>query len=80
MLPHDRAGSRLPSGLRRLLHRAVDFFADSRHAERQAGRNPLVQLDNTNLCRIFGSPERPAVCASLQPAMDLTRLEQLTAV
>ncbi|MFC5476124.1 YkgJ family cysteine cluster protein [Paraherbaspirillum soli] len=51
-----------------------------------------VQLDQANRCRIFGSPERPAVCASLQPALDmcgssqqhamqyLTRLEQLTSV
>jgi Fe-S-cluster containining protein len=27
-----------------------------------------VQLDEHNRCRIFGHPERPAVCASLQPA------------
>jgi Fe-S-cluster containining protein len=26
-----------------------------------------VQLDAMNRCRIFGSPERPAVCASLRP-------------
>ncbi|AMP03369.1 putative yeiW [Collimonas pratensis] len=50
-----------------------------------------IQLDPANLCRIFGSPERPAVCASLQPAADmcgssrehamhyLSTLEQLTA-
>ena len=29
------------------------------------------QLDDDNGCRIFGSPERPAVCASLQPAADM---------
>lgn len=51
-----------------------------------------IQLDAANRCRIFGRPERPAVCASLQPALDmcggsqahamhyLSRLEQLTAV
>lgn len=50
-----------------------------------------IQLDPANLCRIFGNPQRPAVCASLQPAADmcgnsrshamhyLARLEQLTA-
>ncbi len=50
-----------------------------------------VQLDEVNRCRIFGRPERPAVCASLQPEHEmcgatrahamtfLTRLEQLTA-
>lgn len=26
-----------------------------------------VQLDEQERCRIFGHPERPAVCASLQP-------------
>jgi len=51
-----------------------------------------VQLDQANLCRIFGSPDRPAVCASLKPAADmcgssradamhyLTQLERLTAI
>ena len=27
-----------------------------------------VQLDAANRCRIFGQPERPAVCASLAPS------------
>jgi Fe-S-cluster containining protein len=51
---------------------------------------PCVQLDEHYRCRIFGSPERPAVCASLRPseamcgrdrdaALDhLARLERLT--
>lgn len=26
-----------------------------------------VQLDDADRCRLFGRPERPAVCASLQP-------------
>ena len=26
-----------------------------------------VQLDDANGCRLFGQPERPAVCKSLQP-------------
>jgi len=51
-----------------------------------------VQLDAQNRCMIFGRPERPAVCASLMPAMEmcgdsaaqavawLTRLEQATRV
>ncbi len=50
-----------------------------------------VQLDDEERCRLFGRPERPAVCASLQPqpamcgatraeAMAwLTRLERHTA-
>ena len=28
---------------------------------------PCVQLDDDFRCKIFGSPERPAVCASLRP-------------
>ncbi len=27
-----------------------------------------VQLDEDNRCRIFGRPERPAVCSQLQPS------------
>jgi uncharacterized protein len=26
-----------------------------------------IQLDNANRCKIFGKPERPAVCARLRP-------------
>lgn len=49
-----------------------------------------VQLDDANRCRIFGSPERPAVCGGLKPATEmcgdspshamryLERLEKLT--
>jgi len=29
---------------------------------------PCVQLDEHGLCRLFGQPERPAVCGSLQPS------------
>jgi hypothetical protein len=28
-----------------------------------------VQLDDQARCRLFGRPERPAVCVSLQPAL-----------
>jgi len=50
-----------------------------------------VQLDDENRCQIFGQPERPAVCGSLQASNDmcgntqahamvyLSRLERLTA-
>ena len=49
-----------------------------------------IQLDNENRCMIFGQPERPKFCASLQPSLEmcgetreqamiwLTDLEQLT--
>nr|WP_310235905.1 YkgJ family cysteine cluster protein [Luteimonas terrae] len=30
-----------------------------------------VQLDAQLRCRLFGQPERPAVCRSLRPAMDM---------
>ena len=50
-----------------------------------------VQLDAANGCRLFGRPERPAVCGGLQPQAEmcgdtrqhallyLDRLERLTA-
>jgi uncharacterized protein len=34
---------------------------------------PCVQLDETLRCRLFGQPERPAVCRSLQPSIDMCR-------
>lgn len=30
-----------------------------------------VQLDDDNRCRIFGRPERPAVCLQLQPSAEM---------
>ncbi|WP_035625545.1 YkgJ family cysteine cluster protein [Herminiimonas sp. CN] len=30
-----------------------------------------IQLDEADGCRIFGRPERPAVCASLQPSLEM---------
>lgn len=52
---------------------------------------PCVQLDEDLRCRIFGQPQRPAVCGGLQPSPEmcgpdrgqamlwLTQLEQATA-
>lgn len=52
---------------------------------------PCIQLDDQLRCKIFASPLRPAVCASLQPSAEmcgtsrhqamawLITLEQLTA-
>ncbi|MGL4972991.1 MAG: YkgJ family cysteine cluster protein [Culicoidibacterales bacterium] len=49
-----------------------------------------VQLDEQNLCKLFGKPERPTVCGMLRPEQEmcgktncealtyLTELEQLT--
>jgi hypothetical protein len=51
---------------------------------------PCVQLDDELRCKAFGSPERPAFCAGLQPSAEmcggsrehalewLSRLEQAT--
>lgn len=30
-----------------------------------------IQLTSENLCKIFGSSERPRVCSSLQPSLDM---------
>lgn len=30
-----------------------------------------IHLDEHDACRIFGQPERPAVCASLQPSIEM---------
>jgi hypothetical protein len=56
----------------------------------KAAGQPCIQLDAALRCRLFGRPERPAVCASLQPSAEmcgssapqaiawLQRLERLT--
>ena len=33
-----------------------------------------VQLDEQNGCRIFGQPERPRVCGSLPPSIEMCGL------
>jgi Fe-S-cluster containining protein len=35
-----------------------------------------VQLDARNACRIFGNPERPAVCASLRPTASMCGVDR----
>jgi hypothetical protein len=30
-----------------------------------------IQLDSDNMCKIFGSTDRPAVCGSLQPSVEM---------
>ncbi|MGA0611324.1 YkgJ family cysteine cluster protein [Caldimonas sp. KR1-144] len=32
---------------------------------------PCAQLDDQLRCRLFGRPERPAVCSSLQPSGEM---------
>ena len=36
-----------------------------------------IQLDAQNRCIIFGKPERPAFCGSLQPSEEMCGDEQL---
>ena len=36
-----------------------------------------IQLDNENRCMIFGKPERPAFCGSLQPNIEMCGGESL---
>lgn len=39
-----------------------------------------VQLDADNRCRIFGRPERPAVCGGLQPSAEMCGTSQAQAI
>jgi hypothetical protein len=32
---------------------------------------PCVQLDHAGLCRLFGKPERPAFCSTLQAGAEM---------
>jgi len=34
-----------------------------------------VQLTDDNRCKIFGKPERPAVCSSLRPSLEMCGTE-----
>lgn len=34
-----------------------------------------VQLTNDNKCKLFGKPERPAVCSSLKPSIEMCGTE-----
>ncbi|WP_088287048.1 YkgJ family cysteine cluster protein [Ideonella sp. A 288] len=37
---------------------------------------PCSQLDEHLRCRLFGRPERPAVCGSLQPSVEMCGQER----
>lgn len=41
---------------------------------------PCVQLDDALRCRLFGRPERPAVCASLRPSNEMCGATQADAL
>ncbi len=37
---------------------------------------PCVQLDDSGLCRLMGSPERPGFCSGLQPSFSMCGLHR----
>ena len=37
----------------------------------KAANERCVQLSENNLCKLFGSPQRPKVCQSLQPSPEM---------
>jgi len=39
-----------------------------------------VQLDEANRCRLFGRPERPAICARLKPSPDMCGADRAQAL
>ena len=39
-----------------------------------------VQLDEALRCRLFGRPERPAVCASLRPSAEMCGIDRTQAL
>lgn len=39
-----------------------------------------AQLDDANRCRIFGRPERPAVCSQLRPSAEMCGADASAAV
>jgi Fe-S-cluster containining protein len=39
-----------------------------------------VQLGDDNSCRIFGQPERPAVCSGLQPSLEMCGADRVHAL
>ena len=38
-----------------------------------------AQLDDANRCRIFGRPERPAVCSQLRPSAEMCGADAVSA-
>lgn len=49
--------------------------------EGKPANTSCVQLSDTNLCMIFGSPLRPKVCSGLQPTAEMcgsTRQQAIT--
>lgn len=61
----------MPARLRRLLHRAIHFESHPGMPQGKPAGSRCVQLDDDMRCRIFGHPDRPDVCSSLQPSTEL---------
>lgn len=53
--------------MRGVLHRPVDQLAHPRHAHGKPAGVRCIQLGADHRCQIFGDPDRPKVCAGLQP-------------
>lgn len=41
---------------------------------------PCVQLDENYLCRLFGKPERPAVCVSFKASLEMCGTSRADAI
>ena len=48
------------------------------HGKRAGVR--CIQLDEADRCRLFGDPRRPAVCASLRPALEMCGTDRAQAM
>lgn len=44
---------------------------DGRPARAKAAGLPCVQLDSDRRCRLFGQAQRPVVCRSLRPSVEM---------
>lgn len=65
----------------RVLYRTVHLKPHSGMPEGKPANTRCVQLSDTNLCMIFGSPLRPKVCSGLQPDAEMcgsTRQQAIT--
>ncbi len=51
------------------------YVSISSHIPGMPGGKPFgarcIQLTQDNLCKLFGKPERPSVCSSLQPSSEM---------
>ena len=74
----DHCSDELSPRLRCLLYRTVHFQFDSRHAGWKAG-DPIMR-NQRHRFRLFGRPERPAVCRSLRPEHEMCGADRQAAL